>query len=64
MAKKLAGYSVSSVIGWPFWFTTPAVVMITDLIAAGDQSGWELFSKAAMPRHSGEGMTLRYLTSH
>ncbi|KAG5588893.1 hypothetical protein H5410_039407 [Solanum commersonii] len=49
MAKMLAGRSLSSKKGSLARFSVLAVVMIADLIAAGDQVGCVLFSDAATP---------------
>ncbi|OAY64549.1 hypothetical protein ACMD2_14352 [Ananas comosus] len=49
MAKKLAGCNVSSLIGLPSRSVVSDVVMIADLIAAGDQSGCAPLISAAMP---------------
>ncbi|KAG5588892.1 hypothetical protein H5410_039406 [Solanum commersonii] len=54
IAKMLAGRSLSSKMGSLARFTVLAVVMIADLIAAGDQVGCVLFSNAATPLRCGQ----------
>ncbi|RWR97946.1 hypothetical protein CKAN_02741900 [Cinnamomum micranthum f. kanehirae] len=56
VAKRSAGVSLSSTICLPRLSSTSAVVMIADLIAAGDQSGCELLISAAIPLRWGHDM--------
>ncbi|OAY74489.1 hypothetical protein ACMD2_15541 [Ananas comosus] len=53
MAKKLAFWYCSFFMGSPLWSTKSEVVMIADLIAAGDQCGCTLFISAATPLRCG-----------
>ncbi|KAH0460928.1 hypothetical protein IEQ34_008503 [Dendrobium chrysotoxum] len=58
-AKMLARsrvFDASSIIGPPLRSTIKVVVMIADLIAAGDQSGCNFFNSAATPDTCGAAM--------
>ncbi|CAA6663390.1 unnamed protein product [Spirodela intermedia] len=56
VAKRLAGWSFSSLMPSPLRSTASAVVMIADFTAAGDQLGWALRTSAAIPVRCGVDM--------